>query len=496
MAHLKLTRRRFLQGLGLGVGASLLTPLMHQVWAQNMDGVLPRRFVFFVAGNGIETTTVTSPAMREALLATGVNLQPDARINFSNSYKHDALLELDAPALGDAFALQPLRGEAGEADLTDQAVMLLGISNLVAGGGHSSNFGALSSTLSNKSVPAAATIDKVLSNVPQVRQNTPFDVLRLGIVQRTDVNLHYALLAHDAKKPAPLIVNPSTAYNALFGSIADAAGQQQFAKRSDLLSLTRDDIQDTLSTFPGNSPERAKLEAYLQAVEELEQRQDYLANAKDTLQSVDPGGPDVNPLYSDPCPLVRMEAQCDLATSALLGGLTNVAVIASGANGSSQGMIYESLRSLFQKDPNFRDMVGRHTVCHDSSANPYYQEILHTVTRRHVEMIARMARTLQSVPEGDGTMLDHTAIVFLSDNGDGHHSTAWEWPVLILGGSRIGLETKGRALIYPSYKDTTNNRQMSNVFNTLGHVAGLDLNTFGQEGSTRVAEGPLSALLG
>jgi hypothetical protein len=40
--------------------------------------------------------------------------------------------------------------------------------------------------------------------------------------------------------------------------------------------------------------------------------------------------------------------------------------------------------------------------------------------------------------------------------------------------------------------DNPNNRQVSNLFNALGHAAAEDLNTFGGEGIKRIAEGPLS----
>jgi hypothetical protein len=50
--------------------------------------------------------------------------------------------------------------------------------------------------------------------------------------------------------------------------------------------------------------------------------------------------------------------------------------------------------------------------------------------------------------------------------------------------------------VYPKY-DAARNRQVSNLFNTLGHAFGdADFNTFGQEGSTRIAPGPLSELYG
>jgi len=109
-------------------------------------------------------------------------------------------------------------------------------------------------------------------------------------------------------------------------------------------------------------------------------------------------------------------------------------------------------------------------------------------------MTTRLARNLKAVSEGEGTMLDNTAIVFMSDNGEQHHSTASEWPMLLLGGSAMGLQTGGRTLFYPGLGQGSH-RQVSNFFNTLGHAAGASLNDFGSEGPTRVAEGPLSELM-
>jgi arylsulfatase A-like enzyme len=90
-------------------------------------------------------------------------------------------------------------------------------------------------------------------------------------------------------------------------------------------------------------------------------------------------------------------------------------------------------------------------------------------------------------------MLDHTIIVYMSDNGEQHHSRADEWPVLLIGGGALGLKTDGRTVIYPTI-GKPGNRQVSNLFNTLGHATGNpSLNEFGGEGSLRIAKGPLGA---
>jgi len=111
-------------------------------------------------------------------------------------------------------------------------------------------------------------------------------------------------------------------------------------------------------------------------------------------------------------------------------------------------------------------------------------------------MIAKMARDLAAVPEGDGSMLDHTAIVFMSDNGSTHHSTAKNWPMLVLGGSALGLRTGGRSIVYPSHGEA-GNRRVSDVFTTLGCVAGYEGNAmiFGGEPDKREAVSALSELM-
>ena len=110
-------------------------------------------------------------------------------------------------------------------------------------------------------------------------------------------------------------------------------------------------------------------------------------------------------------------------------------------------------------------------------------------------MIADVARRLRDTPDVlGGTMLDHTAIVYISDNGEQHHSTASEFPVLLLGGRGLGLRTEGRTIFYPGL-GSERHLQLSNLWNTLGYLAGEELDDFGQEGRTRRATGPLGELL-
>ena len=74
-----------------------------------------------------------------------------------------------------------------------------------------------------------------------------------------------------------------------------------------------------------------------------------------------------------------------------------------------------------------------------------------------------------------------------------------EFPVVLIGGGALGLRTGGRSLVYPGLDQLgAGHRQVSNVWNTLGYLAGAELDAFGgesQRSGTRSAEGPLSELM-
>ena len=171
--------------------------------------------------------------------------------------------------------------------------------------------------------------------------------------------------------------------------------------------------------------------------------------------------------------------------AALIGGLTNVAVLAAGTGGGFD-IAYPSLIAD----------VRRHDLHHmDPAIVPPTTAIpvIASATRSMVAKAAGLARALAAVPEDGGTMLDNTLIVVMSGNGEQHHSKAEEWPLLLIGGQNMGFQNDGRTTIFPGVRNGAN-RQMSNFFNTLAYAAGLSLDDFGSEGTTRKAFGPLSEL--
>jgi hypothetical protein len=93
-------------------------------------------------------------------------------------------------------------------------------------------------------------------------------------------------------------------------------------------------------------------------------------------------------------------------------------------------------------------------------------------------MIAGLARRLQNMREGNGTMLDNTVIVYLSDSADSHHPTCHLWPVVLLGNLGGHLRTSGRFIDYPAYGQR-GHRTLANLYCTLLHAAGRSRDRFG-----------------
>lgn len=474
---IRASRRSFLQSLGLGAGAAMLGPLVSRL--ASAAPTTPKRFVFVVEGNCFEPITMLSDDARAAIDATIGSPLGGSRWWY-RQYRHDTPLVVDgelntAPALG-GLASRPL--------VAEQSAVLFGLSSKVVGGGHSGHHGALASARTIAGVPGGPTIDAHLAALESVRGDVPYDAVRLGVTAGNEP-LDFGTCAFARGRSAPLVLDPTSAYETLFGSVGSPAGRAAFARRRSLLDFAREDVNASLAAFPGSSDERQKLETYLGSVEELSRRHDRMIALEAQLSAVRPTAPDANPLYGTSDPLDRFRAHCELTAAALIGGLTNVAVVGSGTGGRF-GLTYSSV------SPD----VGRHDLHHGSSGNAEFRRRIHEVTRQQVEAIATLAESLAATPEtgADGTMLDHTVIVFIADNGEQHHSTASEFPILLIGGRSLGLDTGGRTIVYPGLS-SSGHRQVSNVWNTLGYLAGEALDEFGAEGPSRRASGPLSALM-
>jgi hypothetical protein len=55
------------------------------------------------------------------------------------------------------------------------------------------------------------------------------------------------------------------------------------------------------------------------------------------------------------------------------------------------------------------------------------------IRQYNMELLAGLVDKLEAMPEGSGTMMDNTLIVYLSDSAENHHSSCFDWPMVMLG---------------------------------------------------------------
>lgn len=91
--------------------------------------------------------------------------------------------------------------------------------------------------------------------------------------------------------------------------------------------------------------------------------------------------------------------------------------------------------------PVFRHLgtdTGHHSLTHDE---PGDQPLVHAITRFTVEQFAYLLGALRAVPEGDGNLLDHCAILASSDTGDGRAHSIDDYPILVAGRAGGALQS-------------------------------------------------------
>lgn len=160
------------------------------------------------------------------------------------------------------------------------------------------------------------------------------------------------------------------------------------------------------------------------------------------------------------------KAHNDTLIAALRCGVTRVATLRAGGWGGIESGGYDEL-----------GIPGaHHSAAHGGTADPYGD--LLSINRWHAEQLAYLLAALQAAPEGDGTLLDNTVVVWVNELGLGefnHHSRV-DVHVVIAGGKNAGLaQGRFRHLGDADYQD---------FLFTLTHALGeTDVTTFGDHGS-------------
>ncbi len=189
--------------------------------------------------------------------------------------------------------------------------------------------------------------------------------------------------------------------------------------------------------------------------------------------------------YTSMTHMDRMECQFELGTAAIVAGLTNVITLRPDTLGAQYARLGTG-------------SLGLHQIGHGAGAGGATSpQLRRKIVGYHMSLIAKMAERFNSIPEGDGTMLDNTLIVYTSCAGGKHHGGNTDWPFIMIGGVGGKLKT-GRYIQYPGY---TNNghKSIANLYMSIMAAADTPYGEhFGQiDPQLRDLDlsGPLSELL-
>ena len=290
--------------------------------------------------------------------------------------------------------------------------------------------------------------------------------------------------AYKAGMPVPFQASPRKAFVELFGaSVAPPEElERELALNGSLMNFLTGDAKRIEKQLTGDEKERFGL--YLNSFEELQnlERKKVALSERVKRFAPKPGG-----LYDSVKPKHRIESYFELAAASLITGLTNVVTVRP----DTLGVEYRELG--ISNSVHALGHLGENKATNGMNGN----EARAAVERLHLDGIAEMAGKLDGIPEGDGTMLDHTLIVYMSCSGGDHHGGQADWPFLLVGGSS-GRLRMGRYLEFPKYREE-GHRTIGNLYLSFMKAAGMDPPvSFGQPDSNLKnldLAGPLSELM-
>ena len=337
--------------------------------------------------------------------------------------------------------------------LKERLHIINGLHGLHTSPSHSAFFGALGGYRGSDGVPpSGATIDYELS---RVLPETLLPHLCIGMDSLENMRSKPTvanLSASGAGQPIFMHSNPNHLYQMLFGGISEGEIRRQHEARSNLF----DRIESLASSKGDGLPgvDRQRYGQYVQGFNEINGLRERLGKVSDHLQKF---APKVDDRYTHPeFETDWHDSLLDLGIASLKSGITSVLTIGSG-----RGEIFGAWKGLGVQQQG-------HNLGHmDQPDNPIWIKIRQYNSR----MLVKLVEELESVPEGSGTMMDNTLIVYTSNNADKQHTNGANWPVMLLGNCD-GAFKSGR------FTQLDGKRPINALYSTILQAAGVQCERF------------------
>jgi len=317
-------------------------------------------------------------------------------------------------------------------------------------------------------VQAGQTIDQRIADV--IGRETPLRSLELGI---QDINsasnscqfgwscIYMNTLAWQTPTaPLPMEVNPQGVFERLFGDVGSA--EERAARLRSKASIL-DSVIEAASRLNGElgMQDRSTVQEYLDNIREVESRIQS-AGLRASAVTDTPDAPAGIPGTYDE----HARAMYDLIALAWRADITRVTTFMKGVEASSLGY------------PQIGVPESHHIVSHHGNV-PATIEKYAKINAYHLSLFGDFVEKLRDTPDGDGSLLDHSLVMYGSGMGNGDKHDQNMIPI-VLAGSAAGRLQGGRHIANP------NPTPLANLIVGIGRVAGLDIGNI--ENSTGAVE--------
>jgi hypothetical protein len=241
-------------------------------------------------------------------------------------------------------------------------------------------------------------------------------------------------------RPLPMEINPQVVFQRLFGD--GSTPEERAARRRQDQSIL-DSIAKTLTRFKVDigPADRLRVDQYLDDVREIERRLDIAARASTA-------APTTTMPYGVPESFdEHIKLQFDLLTLAFQADITRVSTLLYARDLTG--------RSYPESGTNISFHGGSH-----HAEDPRRIEEYATLNRYHVQVLAYFIDKLRNTPDGDGTLLDHSLVLYGSNMGNSNQHLHYDVPHVLVG-KASGRLKGGRHLAVPSKTVPTGNLLVS-----------------------------------
>ena len=275
-------------------------------------------------------------------------------------------------------------------------------------------------------VRVGTTVDQIAA--AEIGQDTPLPSIELAI---EDVSLscgagygcaYFNTISWKTPTvPLPMENSPQVVFEKLFGD-GGTAEQRLQRKREDrsILDSIRQQTSDLMRGLPAS--DRTRLDGYLDDIREIERRI-HTAEAQAGANQDVPDAPVGTPETFD----VHIKLMFDLLAIAYKSEITRVATL------------------MYAKDlspatyPESGNRSGFHGASHHANAKANMDNFA-LINKYHVSAFAYFLDKLATTPDGDGTLLDHSMILYGSSMSNGNQHDHEPLPIVLLGGAGGALE--------------------------------------------------------